>query len=603
MNPSLANRLRIGFAITFALLAGVTVIGVARLFQLRENFEDELTRSYQLELAGEHLRQTFLVEQAAVRGAGTNPADARRRFRGATVATEMNLAAARELAAGDATAERLLRRRAEAEQRWRRSVAAPILAGRAPPPARQRRLAGSALDAAEAMISHEDERRDSLRSEVTDDTRETALLVGAGLISGLIAAVLLFAGLISSMRRPLQRLVDASGKLAGGELRTRVEVGGPAETASLGMAFNEMADELQAAYRGIEESRQRLAITLESLGDGVITISSDGGVTDANPAARRLMPRAKVGASIYDVLAEHGVRGPPVQRLLRGREREELHVGAGESVLAITGSPLGASEGGAVLSVRDVSERARLERMKDEFVLTASHELRSPLTSVQGFAELLALEKGTLSPKHRETVEVILANTHHLSRLLDDLLDLARSDAGRLIIAPEPSSVEALVSDVANLMRERFAARRQRLEIDIEPDLPMVHVDPGRIKQVLVNLLDNAHEYCPEGAEIRLSAALVGSEVELAVADDGPGIPEAQLDQIFERFTRGEAGLNQRVAGTGLGLAISKSLVDLHGGAIGVTSTPGEGSTFRVVLPATADTGEGAMDRKVLERP
>jgi signal transduction histidine kinase len=604
VNPSLANRLRIGFAITFALLAGVTVIGVARLFQLRENFEDKLTRSYQLELAGEHLRQTFLVEQATLRGATADRRGATRRFKGATRITRANLAAARELAGDDASARHLLRRRVAADRRWRRHVANPILAGRAPPPAaEQRRLARSVLDAAQAMIAREGVRRESLRSDVTDDTQKTALLVGAGLISGLIAAVLLFSGLISSMRRPLERLVEASGKLASGELRTRVAVSGPAETASLGMAFNEMADELQAAYRRIEESRRRLAITLESLGDGVITVGSDGRVTDANPAARRLVPSADVGASISEALANLGVSGLRVQRLLSGRAREELHVGAGESVLAIKASPLGASEGGTVLSVRDVSERARLERMKDEFVVTASHELRSPLTSVQGFAELLALERERLSPKQRETVEIILANTHHLSRLLDDLLDLARSDAGRLTITRKPSSVEGLVEDAVSLMRERFAARRQRLEVEVEPGLPSVNVDPGRIKQVLVNLLDNAHDYCPDGSEVKVSASLVGREVELAVSDDGPGIPEEQLDHIFERFTRGDAGLTQRIGGTGLGLAIAKSLVELHGGAVGVTSSPGRGSTFRVVLPATGEPSERPGGKKVLERP
>jgi signal transduction histidine kinase len=243
-----------------------------------------------------------------------------------------------------------------------------------------------------------------------------------------------------------------------------------------------------------------------------------------------------------------------------------------------------------VLSIRDVSDRARLERMKDEFVLTASHELRSPRTSVQGFAELLMLERDQLSDKHAETVEIILDNTRHLVRLLNDLLDLARSDAGRLTIKPAPTGVAPLVEDAVRTMRSQTEAARQALYSEIEQGLPEVNVDRDRIRQVLVNLLTNAHEYSPEGATIEVTAVQHNAAIEIAVSDDGPGMAEDQLEHIFERFTRGDAGLTQHVGGTGLGLAISKSLVELHGGTIGADSAPGHGSTFRILLPAGQTT-------------
>jgi two-component system phosphate regulon sensor histidine kinase PhoR len=599
LNPSLANRLRIGFAITFALLAGVTVIGVGRLFQLRQDFEDDTTRSFQLEVAAEHLRQAFLVEQAALRSAAANPADARARYedaRGSAAAAAMDT---RQLAAGTDSAV-LLRRRLAAERRWHRQVATSLLRGRSPPRSLQTRLAESVIDAGDRLIAAEGQRREALRDDVAEDTRLTAVLVGVGLISGLLAAVLLFSGLIASMRRPLEQLVDAAGQLAGGDLMARVKVGGPAETATLGTAFNEMADELQSAYRRVEESRQRLAVTLESLSDGVITIDAEGTVTDANPAARRMLPDARPGKQIRGLLAG-SIPRRRLEQLVAGREREELHFGDRQSTLAITSSRLGAEGGGAVLSIRDISERARLERMKDEFVLTASHELRSPLTSVQGFAELLMLERERLSPKQAETVEIILDNTRHLVRLLNDLLDLARSDAGRLTIRPLPTDVAPLVEDAVRTMRPQTESRQQTLKVALEPELPQVKVEPDRIRQVLVNMLTNANEYCQEGATIEVKASRVGDEVELAVADDGPGIPQEQLDHIFDRFTRGDAGLTQRVGGTGLGLAISKSLIDVHGGAIGATSTVGEGSTFRVVLPAIAVAERIDQEQRVVE--
>jgi signal transduction histidine kinase len=348
--------------------------------------------------------------------------------------------------------------------------------------ARNDLAAGRQPAVARAAVESQQGRRQALRDEISDETRDTALLVGAGLIAGLTGAALLFTGLISSMRRPLEDLVEASGRLASGDLDVRVKVGGLSETATLGGAFNEMAGELQ----------------------------------------------------------------------------------------------------------RRAGERDQLERMKDEFVLTASHELRSPLTSVQGFAELLLLEREKLSPRQAETVEVILDNTRHLVRLLNDLLDLARSDAGRLTIRPEPTGAASLIEEAVRTMRAQFEARGQDLRLQVEADLPEVEADRDRIRQVLVNLLTNANEYCPQGARIEVKARRTDAEVEIDVIDNGPGIPAEQLEHIFERFTRGDAGETQRVGGTGLGLAISKSLIELHGGSIDAASTAGSGSTFRIRLPAIA---------------
>lgn len=354
--------------------------------------------------------------------------------------------------------------------------------------ARNRLARGEHRAAARSTILAQQRRRERLREDIGGQTRDTALLVGAGLIAGLTGAALLFSGLIASMRRPLEELVEASERLAGGDLETRVKVGGLSETAALGAAFNEMAAELE----------------------------------------------------------------------------------------------------------RRAGERERLDRMKDEFVLTTSHELRSPLTSVQGFAELLMLERENLTPKQAETVEIILDNTRHLVRLLNDLLDLARSDAGRLAIKPVDTEVAPLVDDAVRTMRSQTEARRQTLTHEVEPGLPPICVDRDRIRQVLVNLLTNAHEYCPEGASIHVTAALRDAEIQLVVSDDGPGMPEDQLEHIFERFTRGDAGLTQHVGGTGLGLAISKSLVELHGGSIEAAAAPGQGSRFSVRLPL-AGTPNGVV--------
>ena len=342
--------------------------------------------------------------------------------------------------------------------------------------------------AARATVEREEVNRDDLHNSISGDTRDTVILVGAGLIAGLIGAVLLFAGLISAMRRPLERLVAAAGELAAGDRGARVQVGGLAETAALGNAFNEMAAELEL----------------------------------------------------------------------------------------------------------EAAEREQLDRMKDDFVLTASHELRSPLTSVQGFAELLMMDRDSLTPRQVETVEIILDNCRHLVRLLNDLLDLARSDAGRLAIRPQPTDLGPLIEDVVRTMRAQTEASAQSVTERIDPNLPLIEAEPDRIRQILVNLVTNAHEYSPEGASIEVNARVADDDVEIDVIDNGPGIPPAQLEHIFERFVRGDAGLTQRVGGTGLGLAISKSLIELHGGTIAVDSEVGRGSTFTISLPLAPGAVEAA---------
>ncbi len=354
---------------------------------------------------------------------------------------------------------------------------------------------GTGGKAARATVAAQADRRSQLQDQISSDTRDTAILVAVGLIAGLTGALLLFSGLITSMRRPLEELVEASERLAGGDRGARVKVGGLSETATLGAAFNEMAGELEL----------------------------------------------------------------------------------------------------------EASQRDQLDRLKDEFVLTASHELRSPLTSVQGFAELLMLERDSLTPKQVETVEIILDNCRHLVRLLNDLLDLARSDAGRLAVTPKPTELAPLIDEAVRTMRGQTDGARQLLTQRIDPGLPLIEVEADRIRQILVNLLTNAHEYSPAGASIEVTARVVADDVEIAVTDNGPGIPADQLEHIFERFVRGDAGLTQRVGGTGLGLAISKSLVELHGGTLAVESTVGMGSTFSFRLPIAGKPADGGPSRAIAE--
>jgi signal transduction histidine kinase len=482
-NPSLTSRLRIGFLVLFALLLLVSLLGVGRLFQVRVNYEDDITRYFQLELESERLRSAFILEQAAARPPTGQRLPSQTELSRAAANFGDAVNRAQDLTGDNSELNSDLTQLVANETAWRRSVAQPLVQGKIPKPAVERRLTRAVSNSGEALATATRSARDDSRDHARTETRNTTLLVAAGLAGALLAALILFSGLINSMRAPLGRLVEGARRLAGGDLRTRVEVGGPVEIATLGRAFNEMANSLE----------------------------------------------------------------------------------------------------------RDARERDRVEQMKDDFVLTVSHELRTPVTVVKGFAEMLTAQRQSLNARQYEAAEVIAESSAQLQKMINDLLDLARSDAGKLRIEPKATPVPPLVQRVGRQMRPHFDERDQRFTVSVEKELPDVEADADRIAQVLANLLTNANKYAQEGAQVKLAATRVGDEVEFAVSDNGPGLGEEELDHVFDRFWRAQSGETQEVGGTGLGLAIAKSLVELHGGAISANSTQGEGATFRFVLPIAKD--------------
>jgi signal transduction histidine kinase len=482
-NPSLTSRLRIGFLVLFALLLLVSLLGVGRLFQVRVNYEDDITRFYQLELESERLRSAFIFEQAATRPATARQQPSQADLNRASASFSDAATRARELTGTGAMLAASLDQLVASEAAWRKGVAEPLVRGKIPPAPIERRLTRAVVASGDGLAIATRAARDTSRDDARTETRNTTLLVAAGLGGALLAALILFSGLINSMRAPLGRLVEGARRLAGGDLRTRVEVGGPVEIAELGRAFNEMANSLE----------------------------------------------------------------------------------------------------------RDARERDRVEQMKDDFVLTVSHELRTPVTVVKGFAEMLTAQRKSLNARQYEAAEVIAESSAQLQKMINDLLDLARSDAGKLRIEPKATPVRPLAQRVGRQMRPHFDEKEQRFTVTVEKNLPDVDADADRIGQVLANLLTNANKYAPEGAQVSLGATRVGDEVEFAVSDNGPGLGEEELEHVFDRFWRAQSGETQEVGGTGLGLAIAKSLVELHGGAISANSIQGKGATFRFVLPIAKD--------------
>ncbi|WP_354700300.1 hypothetical protein DSM112329_00568 [Paraconexibacter sp. AEG42_29] len=582
---SIAASLRGALLGLTVVLAVVAAVGVAALYGSRQDYEDSLSDALQLQTAAGRVLAAGVVEEATLRltpagasggSAAARAAAAERRAR-ARDAFDQTLAAARTLAAGDAASRDFLDRADRAQAVLRKN-----------PGAR-----GAPLAAREPLVrltSRQDDRIASARDEAKRASRRafTAILVGGGL--ALLVAIALVAALVAAVRRPLDGLVTASRRLADGRSDVSVPEDGPEELRTLARSFNVMAADVRSATSRLESERRRLDVTIRSLGDALVILDSGGVVTAANPRATELLPELTPGTS---------TSGPGAGRLpvpLDQALAAEVETESGGRTVAVTAAPLEHGDG-HVLTVRDVSERARLERLKSEFVATASHELRSPLTSIKGFVELLGDTDG-LSPRQQEFLRIVSVSTDRLVELVADLLDVARVEAGAVEIQRRPTDLGELVGEIAEMLAPRLQERSQTLNIDVPADLPRAVVDPARIRQVLTNLLTNAHLYTGEGGTLGVRVRAPGNTITLTVGDTGRGMSPEDAAHVFDRFYR--AGGGDDGQGTGLGLAIVKSLVDLHGGRIDIETALGQGTSFTVVLPFATEMTRPQVARQAL---
>jgi len=569
---SIARSLRLALLGLTVVLAVLAALGISSLYSARQRYESELASSSSLAVAAANLATSGIAEEEVLRDVrGAAGAANRQQVAGSFLSAAST---AQHLAAPDPVSERLVQEQIDAEATARTLAAGgQFAAASAPngPLARARALAAQ-------LQLRQQARQAAARSRARSDSRRAIVLVAIAGLLALAAALALISAVVGGMRRPLDELVAAARGLAGGDLEGRVRPSGPRELRELGATFNAMADDLARAQTRIESERQRLAVTIASLGDGlIVTEPGSSTIAAVNPRASELVPELVLGGRVDSTDSPL----PPLHAALEG----EALVEHGHRTLAITAASLGAESDGVVWTVRDMTERARLERAKSEFVATASHELRSPLTSVKGFVELLHRSPEGMSERQREFVEIILKSTERLTDLVADLLDVARIEADRVEINRRPIDVGEAIRETAELMGPRIAEKHQQLSVYVAPTLPLALADPARVRQIVANLLTNAHLYTGEEGRIQVRVESERAWIQIEVQDSGVGMTTEQSERIFERFYRARDG-GASSPGTGLGLSIVKSLVELHDGRIEVDSEPGRGSTFRVLLPA-----------------
>ena len=419
-------------------------------------------------------------------------------------------------------------------------------------------------------------------------------------LAGVIALV--FAGIMASfaaqsMSRIVRELTDVTKRMTLGDLGVRAHFAGDDELGDLGRALDQLAGSLASSLGELRAERDLQARILDGMKEGVLVLDRDDHILLLNPALREML---LLGASDVGKLLIESVRHAELHDVVeRARTRTttitgELDLpGIKPRRLLIHATALAGEAGGVLAVFVDVTDLRRLESLRRDFVANVSHELRTPVTAVRSAAETLrdsALKDP--NPKAAERfADIIVRNSERLQNLIEDLLELSRLESNEFKLKKERIDLPVVANLVFSLFRERAERKGIQLLTELPGGIQPVETDQRALEQVLSNLVDNAVKYCPSGASVKLRTANGDGGVKLIVEDTGPGISEAHLPRLFERFYRVDAGRSRDVGGTGLGLSIVKHMVEAMGGDVTVRSTVGKGSAFEVRLPLTPKGG------------
>ena len=336
-------------------------------------------------------------------------------------------------------------------------------------------------------------------------------------------------------------------------------------------------------FAQLRHEQAEISALVESMLEGVIAANEKGRIITANPAARRIL-----GYGLDDQLPDlpelfrTKAAREVVDAALEGSVVQDRELDLDARVLLMNARPL--PTGGAVLVIHDLTQVRRLEEMRRDFVANVSHELKTPLTSISGYAETL-LSDAPDPDTMRKFLGIISANAQRMQRLVDNLLDLARLEAGHWQPEREPLDVAEVATEVWESMQDGAHAPAMEFAVETGPRAETVLADPDAMRQVLTNLMENAVRYTPQGGRITCRSAVDGSGIAVSVSDTGAGISPQHLTRIFERFYRLDASRSRDEGGTGLGLAIVKHLVEAHGGRVSAESQRGSGTTITCWFP------------------
>jgi two-component system, OmpR family, phosphate regulon sensor histidine kinase PhoR len=432
--------------------------------------------------------------------------------------------------------------------------------------------------------------RQNLNSSLLDASARRqidALLLQAFVPAGIFVVVLsgLVAGIISAdLVEPLRDMRAQLRDLARGNQAQFVTSLLISEHAALGAAIETVIADLRGQNAEVEQQRRQLEDLLESGAEGLVRVNARGRIVHANRAAAALLglPAHPQGQAFRALVRQHELR-TLVEETLAGRTADPVDITVDDRQLLAASRAL--PDGEAVLVVMDMTQLKRLETVRRDFVANVSHELKTPLTSIRGYAETLLSDD--VSPETRvQFLEVIHKHAERVHRLVDDLLDLSRLQSGGWQPRIQPVDAVQVANDAWSTLLEQ---QRREFTIDADPGIK-VSADPEGLRQVFTNLFENSIRHTTDGGHVAVSvyanrASRARASVEIKIADNGAGIPRDDLPRVFERFYRVNAARSRGDGGTGLGLSIVKHLVERMNGQVAMESELGKGTAVRVTLP------------------
>lgn len=419
------------------------------------------------------------------------------------------------------------------------------------------------------------------------------ILLAAISLAGL-AAFAVSVLIANRFSRPVQEVTAAVQDMSRGNLKRRLTTAFTEEFQVLSAAVNDMASYLDASINEMAQVNNRLETVLANTINGVMMIDNKNRVTYANPVALELLN------SHYNYLGRKHVEVISNYELLEAIDRvrdekqpirKEINLFSnGDKNVVLNVVPVIDKDrgnlGGILVVLNDISEIKRLEQVRKDFVANVSHELKTPVATISGFAETLLAENSSQPGHVQEFSQIIYDSAQRLSSIIDQLLELSRLESERPRLIRQIINLQDTIADAVELIRQRFVREQLTIDFDLPDDAVEIEADREAVLQVLVNLMDNAVKYTRSDSKIiKVTLRTEAEKVNISIEDNGEGIPAHELSRVFERFYRVDKARSRSTGGSGLGLAIVKHLVENHGGQVGVESQLGQGSRFFFTLP------------------
>jgi two-component system phosphate regulon sensor histidine kinase PhoR len=427
--------------------------------------------------------------------------------------------------------------------------------------------------------------------------RQIWLLLASILVPPVLA-LLVTRKVAAGITERLREIVEVAGNVAAGEQGKHTYLEGRGEIGEVAKAVNRMAASLREQMKEISANRDRLETILSTMVEGVIVFNEEGKTVLANPAAQQMLSLGRdnwSGRSDLELVRNTELHDKIkiARQEKRLQEHELKTVLPEEKLLSASIVPLKPGElgkSGVLVVFRDITRLRRLEEIRADFAANVSHEMRTPLTAIRGYAETL------LDGAYRDTetavrfLKIIHRESERLNNLIEDVLMLSQIESGRADIEFAAVDIAALATEVLESLLDRLSTHK--LKLDVSPGLPPATGDRGLLRQALFNLLDNSLKYTPAYGEITLGADRDENMLRIYVSDNGIGIPLAAQARIFERFYRVDRARSRSLGGTGLGLAIVKHIVEAHQGRLKLESKEGQGTTVSLYIPAFEMAGQ-----------